>query len=196
MTRLKYLLLVMLLLVLYVPGVGADMYQWVDENGVRHFSNLQAPAGTQVESRTELKSSGAKAPGRSAREVAIIKETDAANQQREIDAAAAKDQKAKQAAIDAKKAEQEALGESISKKRRYIKRRGKTDINKLKRIDQQLEALRKDPNADPEKIKALEEEYQETKDNFIRKSGRGRKGTKEEVRRYQELEQEIQEIEK
>jgi len=63
-------------------------------------------------------------------------------------------------------------------------------------MDQELDALRKDPNADPKKIKALEEEYQETKDKFIYKSGRGRKGTKDEVKRYKELEQEIQELEK
>jgi len=195
MTHIKYLPLV--LLIVFLPiGATANMYQWVDENGVRHFSNLQAPAGTAVETKQELKSSGADAQERSAREAAIIKETEAANQQREIDAATAKEKKAHQEALDAKKAEKEALGESISKKRRYIKRRGKTDINKLKRMDQELDALRKDPNADPKKIKALEEEYQETKDKFIYKSGRGRKGTKDEVKRYKELEQEIQELEK
>jgi len=195
MIRIKTLPLV--LLIVFLPMVAAaNMYQWVDENGVRHFSNLQAPAGTPVETKKEIKSSGTKTQGRSAREAAIIKETEAANQQREKDAATAKEQKARQDAIDAKKAEKEALGESISKKRRYIKRRGKSDINKLKRIDQELEALRKNPNADPKKIKALEEEYQETKDKFIHKSGRGRKGTKAEVQRYKELEQEIQELEK
>jgi len=195
MTRIKYLPLV-LLIVLLPTLTAAEMYQWIDEKGVRHFSNEPPPAGTQAESYQEIKSRDTDVQSRKEREAAIIKETEAANQQREIDAAAAKDQKARQDAIDAKKAEQEELGESISRKRRYVKRRGKTDINKLKRIDAELDALRKDPNADPQKIKALEEEYQETKDKFLYKSGRGRKGTKDEVRRYRELEQEIQEIEK
>jgi len=195
MTRINYLPLV--LLVVLLPAVtAAEMYQWVDEKGVRHFSNEPPPAGTRAESYREVKSRDTDVQSRKEREAAIIKETEAANQQREMDAAAAKQKKARNEAIDAKKAEKEALGESISKKRRYIKRRGKTDINKLRRIDQELEALRKDPNADPKKIKALEEEYQETKDKFIHKSGRGRKGTKDEVRRYRELEQEIQELEK
>lgn len=195
MTRINYLPLVLLIILLPVVA-AAEMYQWVDEKGVRHFSNEPPPTGTRAESYYEIKSRDTEAQSRQEREAAIIKETEAANQQREIDAAAAKEKKARQDAIDAKKAEKEALGESISKKRRYIKRRGKTDINKLKRIDQELEALRKDPNADPEKIKALEEEYQETKDKFIYKSGRGRKGTKEEIKRYQELEQEIEKLEK
>jgi len=195
MTRVKTLPLV-LLLILWPVVTAAEMYQWVDEKGVRHFSNDPPPAGTQAESYREIKSKDTDVQSRKEREAAIIKETEAANQQREKDAATAKEQKARQEAIDAKKAEKEALGESISKKRRYIKRRGKTDINKLKRIDQELEALRKNPNADPKKIKALEEEYQEIKDKFIHKSGRGRKGTKAEVQRYKELEQEIQELEK
>jgi len=195
MTRINYLPLV-ILIVLLPTLAAAEMYQWVDEKGVRHFSNDPPPAGIQAESYREIKSSDTDDQSRKEREAAIVKETEAANQQREIDAAAAKDQKARQDAIDAKKAEKEELGESISRKRRYIKRRGKTDINKLKRIDAELDALRNDPNADPEKIKALEEEYQETKDKFLYKSGRGRKGTKDEVKRYRELEQEIQELEK
>jgi len=195
MTRINYLPLV-LLIVLLPTLTAAEMYQWVDEKGVRHFSNDPPPAGTQAESYQEIKSSDSDVQSRKEREAAIIKETEAANQQREIDAAAAKEQKARQDAIDTKKAEKEELGESISRKRRYIKRRGKTDINKLKRIDAELDALRKDPNADPEKIKALEEEYRETEDKFLHKSGRGRKGTRDEVRRYRELEQEIQELKK
>lgn len=195
MKRINYLPLV--LLIVFIPMVAAaDVYQWVDENGVRHFSNLQAPAGTPVDSEREIKSSGTETQERSAREAAIIKETEAANQQREIDAATAKEQKAQQEAIDAKKAEQEALGESISRKRRYIKRRGKSDINKLRRLDAEIETLKKDKNADPKKIQALQEEYDEARMKFIQKSGRGRKGTKAEVQRYLELEKELQEIEK
>ena len=43
----------------------------------------------------------------------------------------------------------------------------------------------------PEKIKALEEELEETKNKFYQKSGRGRKGTREEVQRKQALDEEI-----
>ena len=68
--------------------------------------------------------------------------------------------------LDGLKREQEALGEDIAKKRRYVKRRGKTDINKIKRLNAEIEALKQSPNPDPEKIKELEAEVQETKEKF------------------------------
>ena len=192
MTRIKYLLLVILIVCLpYIAG--AEMYQWVDGAGVKHYANSPPPEGTNADSSWgEVKSSGAEDDDLKAREAAIVKEADAANRQKEIDAASARQEKADQEKLDGLKMEQEALGESISKKRRYVKRRGKTDINKIKRLNAEIEALKKDKNADPEKIKELEAEVQETKDKFYTKSGRGRKGTKQEVERHYQLEMEIE----
>ena len=169
------------------------MYQWVDDAGVKHYSNSPPPEGIQAESSWgEMKGGGADDQDLKSREAAIIKEREAANRQKEIDAAAAKQEKASQEALDAKKAEQEALGDSIRKKRRYVKRRGKTDINKIVRLSAEIEALKKDKSADPEKIRELEAEVQETKEKFYLKSGRGRKGTREEVERYYQLQMEIE----
>ncbi len=196
MTRLTYLSLVVLIVCL--PSIaGAEMYQWVDSQGVKHYTNSPPPEGTSADSSWgEIKSSGADDSDLGAREAAIIKETDAANRQAEIDAAAADKKAARQGELDAKKAELKALADSISSKRRYVKRRGKTDINKIKRLNEEIAVLKKDPNADPEKIKSLEEEVEEIKDGFYHKSGRGRKGVADEVERYRQLEIEIEAMEK
>ena len=196
MTRFTYLPLVVLIVCL--PCIaGAEMYQWVDDKGVKHYANSPPPEGVKAKSSwDEVQTGAVDAQDRKTREAAIIKETEAANRQAEIDTAAARKQKASQAALDAKKAELKALGESIASKRRYVKRRGKTDINKLKRLDEEIAALKKDPSADPAKIKSLEEEAEKTRQKFYGKSGRGRKGTKEEVVRYRQLELEIEAMEK
>jgi hypothetical protein len=192
MRLLKYLPLV-ILSVFLAHIAGAEMYHWVDSQGVKHYTNSPPPEESRTGSSWgEIKSSGADDLDLKAREAAIIKEAEAANRQTEIDAAAAKQEKASQEALDAKKAEQEALGESISQKRRYIHRRGKTNINKIKRLNAEIEVLKKDKNADPERIKELEAEVQETKEKIYFKSGRARKGTKQEIERHYQLELEIE----
>lgn len=195
MTRLKHLPLVVLIVLLpYIAG--AEMYQWVDGAGVKHYSNDPPPAGTTADSTWgEIKASGAGDSDLKAREAAIVKETESANRQRGIDAAAANQEKASKEALDAKRAELKALGERIASKRRYVKRRGKTDINKIQRLNGEIAALKKDPNADPGKIKNLETEVAEIKDKFYQKSGRGRKGVADDVERYHQLELEIEAME-
>jgi hypothetical protein len=191
MTRLTYLPLVFLIVML--PCIaGAEMYQWVDQQGVRHYSNTPPPEGTRAQnSWREIKSGGDKSSDLKAREAAIVEETEAANRQAEVDAAAAREEAARKAKLEALKQEQREVGESIVRKRRYVKRRGKTDINKIVRLTEEIETLKKDPNADPAKIKQLEEEVWETKEKFYRKSGRGRKGTRQAVERHFQLEMEI-----
>ena len=192
MTRLTVLPLIVLIVLL--PCIaGAEMYQWVDDQGVKHYANTPPADGVPAQSSwNEIQSGEDAGQDLKARETAIIKETEAANRQAEIDAAATKEEKARQEKLERLEAEKEALGESISRKRRYVKRRGKTDINKINRLNHEIEALKKDPAADPEKIKELEAEVQATKEKFYRKSGRGRKGTRQEVERYYQLELEIQ----
>lgn len=192
MTRMKYLLLVILIVCLPY-NAGAEMYQWVDEDGTKHFTNSPPPEGINADKSTvEIKSGETEDQDLKAREAAIIKEAEASQRQAEIDAEKARQEKADQEKLDGLKKEQEALGESISKKRRYVKRRGKTDINKINRLNREIEALKKDKNADPEKINELEAEVQETKEKFYTKSGRGRKGTKQEVERHYQLQMEIE----
>jgi len=192
MRLLKYLPLVILSVCL-AHIAGAEMYQWVDNQGIKHYTNSPPPEEARTGSSWgEIKAGEAGDSDLKAREAAIIKEAEAASRQKEIDAAAAKQEKARKEALDAKKAEQEALGESISKKRRYLHRRGKTNINKIKRLNAEIEALKKDKNTDPERIKELEAEVQETKEKIYHKSGRARKGTKQEIERHYQLELEIE----
>ncbi len=196
MKRLRYLLLVVLGVLLPLVA-GAEMYQWVDDKGVRHYTNSPPPEGVSADrSWGEIKSDDKAGRAQKEQEAKIIKEAEAANRQAKVDAESARQKKVRDEALDAKKAEREALGDSISRKRRYIKRRGKTEINEIKRLDGEIEALKKDKNADPEKIKELEAEMQETKEKVYHKSGRARKGTKEEIERYRQLDEEIREDKK
>ncbi len=196
MKRLRYLPLVVLGVLLPLV-VGAEMYQWVDDKGVRHYTNSPPPEGVSADrSWGEIKSDDKAGRAQKEQEAKIIKEAEAANRQAISGAEAARQKKARDEALDAKKVERDELGESISKKRRYIKRRGKTEINEIKRLDGEIEALKKDKNADPEKIKELEAEMQETKEKVYHKSGRARKGTKEEIQRYRQLDEEIREDKK
>ncbi len=196
MKRLRYLPLVVL--GVFLPLVaGAEMYQWVDDKGVKHYTNSPPPVGVSADrSWGEIKSDEKASQTQKEQEAKIIKEAEAANRQAKVDAESARQKKARDEALDAKKAEKEELGDSISRKRRYIKRRGKTEINEIKRLDGEIEALKKDKNADPEKIKELEAEMQETKEKVYHKSGRARKGTKEEIERYRQLDEEIREDKK
>ena len=196
MKRLRYLPLVILGVLLPLLA-GAEMYQWVDDKGVRHYSNSPPAEGIKADrSWGETKYDEKKGQAQKDKDAAIVREAEAANRQAEAEAGAAKQEKAQQEALDTKKAEQEALGESISRKRRYIKRRGKSDINKIKRLNEEIAELKKNKNTDPEKIKELEAEVEEVKDKFYHKSGRGRKGTKEEIERYRQLDEEIRDDKK
>ncbi len=190
----QLLILLLVALGVFMPLVaGAEMYQWVDEKGVKHFSNSPPPEGVTADrTRDEIKYDKAADEAGNAEKERIVKEVEAANRQAEKDAVVAKEQKARQEALDAKKAEQAELRESVISKRRYIKRRGKTDINKLIRLNEEIEALQKDKNADPEKIRELEEEAEEVREKFYQKSGRGRKGTKDEIQELHRLREEIE----
>ena len=49
MTRIKYLLLIILIVCLpYIAG--AETYQWVDGAGVKHYANSPPPEGTNADS--------------------------------------------------------------------------------------------------------------------------------------------------
>jgi len=195
MKRLRYLPLVVLGVLLPLLA-GAEMYQWVDGKGVRHYSNSPPPEGIKAGSSWgEVKYDEKADQANKEKTAEIVREAEAANRQAEVEAETAKQKNTRQEALDAKKAEKEALGESITRKRRYIKRRGRTDINKIKRLDEEIAELKKNKNADPEKIKELEAEVEETKEKFYHKSGRGRKGTKEEIERYRQLDEELREHE-
>jgi len=194
MSRLKYLPLI--ILGVFLPYIaGAEMYQWVDAGGVKHYSNTAPPQGIQADSAwAEIKTTTAEDASLDARKAAILEEVEAANRQGEADAKRAKQEKALQEALDARVQEQKALEDSIYRKRRYLKRRGKTDVRKIKRLENEIQALRQNKNANPEKIKRLEAEYEATKKKIYRQAERGRKGTRQEVQRYQELEAEVPEI--
>nr|WP_320190566.1 thermonuclease family protein [uncultured Desulfobacter sp.] len=51
--RLAIQLLMTVLMVLSVSHARCDVYSWVDENGVRHFSNVSLPYGEQATQRPE-----------------------------------------------------------------------------------------------------------------------------------------------
>ena len=48
--------IIVLLIAFWINQANAELYKWVDENGVTHFSNTLPPANSEVETKAEAKS--------------------------------------------------------------------------------------------------------------------------------------------
>jgi len=48
--------IIVLLIAFWINQANAELYKWVDENGVTHFSNTLPPANGEVETKAEAKS--------------------------------------------------------------------------------------------------------------------------------------------
>lgn len=48
--------IIVLLLAFWINQANAELYKWVDANGVTHFSNTLPPANSEVETKAEAKS--------------------------------------------------------------------------------------------------------------------------------------------
>jgi len=176
---------------------AAQVYQWTDANGVKHYSNTAPPEGADLENVEKEIATDPEASRRKAeREAAVIRESEAMDRQRD----AADREKASQAkaqkAIEEKQAELDAVGEKVWNKRKYLKRHGRQDINAYRRLGDEIEALKADPTADPQKIKSLEAERAALKEKIYTKPRRSRKGARGDVLEYQQIERELNTLKK
>ena len=184
--------------VLAVPVLcAAQVYQWTDENGVKHFSNEPPPEGVQVDQvKSEIQYDQAADQANRARNEAELKNfQDEQRRQQEAEAEAEK-AKAAQEAIDAKERELYEAGDTIVRKRRYLGRRGRQWIQEAQRLSDELRELKNDPNADPNQISMKEAQLEDAKQRIVGagQNYRTRKGLGDDIERYRELDAELKEM--
>ncbi len=171
---------------------AAQVYQWTDANGVKHYSNTAPPEGADLESvEKEIATDPGASRRKAEKEAAAIQESEAMDRQRDAADREAAQEQAHQEALEEKQAELDAAGEKVWNKRKYLYRRGRQDINAYKRLGDEIEALKADPTADPQKINSLEAERETLKQKIYDTPRRSRKGASGDVLEYQQIEREL-----
>jgi len=191
----RYGIPVLCVLLLSVLPLQAELRQWTDEKGVKHFSNKkELPDGVSVERAYEEKESRPVQP--QPRRRALPGTGTNAGQQTIHHQSPAPKKEAVLKEIRTRKARQRELFERIYTKRRYVKRQGKTDIERIRRLNSQIEALEKKGAVDPARLKQLEAERTAAKERLFNENLRTRKGVGEDIQEYKKIEDEIAELKK
>ncbi len=190
----RFCILVFFALMLSALPAGAELRQWTDENGVKHFSNLEdLPEGVSVERSIEEKKShpGEQPPHRRTTPATRPKpKTNQAYQPRsKPDKATALKE------IRIREAKQRDLFDRIYTKRRYVKRHGKQDIDRIRRLNTEIETLEKS-GTNSASIQQLKKERAAAKERLFNENLRTRKGVGEDIQEYKKLETEIAELQK
>jgi hypothetical protein len=190
----RYGIPVLLILLLAALPAGAELRQWTDENGVKHFSNKEdLPEDASVERSFEEKEShpGERRPYRTTTPATRSKSrTNQAYQSR-----SKPDRATILKEIRIREAKQRDLFDRIYTKRRYVKRHGKQDIDRIRRLNAEIDALEKS-GADSANLKQLKEERAASEMRLFNENLRTRKGVGEDIKEYQEIKNEIAGLEK
>lgn len=190
----RYGIPVLFTLLLAVLPVGAELRQWTDENGVKHFSNKEdLPEGAAVERSFEEKE-------RSPEERRQYRKTAPATRSKrsshQVYQSRPKPDKATiLKEIRTREAKQRDLFERIYAKRRYVKRHGKQDIDLIRRLNGEIEALEK-TGTDSARLKQKQGERAAAKERLFNENLRTRKGVGEDIQKYKKIEDEIAELKK
>ncbi len=191
-----YFVLVTIILALAVPPANAELRQWTDEKGVKHFSNQkELPGGVSAERAWEEKEShpGAKHLRQKPSPYTRPQAQPGTAPQKRINAGL--ESKAKiLKEISIREARLRELFDKIYTKRRYVKRQGKKDIDRIRRLEGEIEALEKSSTVDSGKIKQLEEERDAAKGRLFNENLRTRKGVGEDIQEYKKIEAEIKKL--
>jgi len=182
-------------LLLAAMPAGAELRQWTDEHGVKHFSNKkELPEGVSVERSYEEKEGSVAAP--------VYRRKPAQTVQPRSKPPKAKqpksryDRKKVRAQIRALEGKKETVFERIYSKRRYVKRQGKKDIDRIRRLDSEIKALEQGGSPDTGTLQKLTNERNAAKERLFNDNLRTRKGVGEDIREYRQLEKEIADLQK
>jgi hypothetical protein len=185
----------LLLLVLAVGPAAAELRQWTDENGVKHFSNKEKlPPGVSVERAYEEKESRAVEKSRPQSAVP------GTQQRREQERVKPPLTPAQQAAIFKqirdREARQREVFERIYSLRRYVKHNGKAAIEAIRRLNGEIAALEKSAKADSGAIDRLKEERAAAQKRLYNENLRTRKGLGQAIAKHKQLGEEIKALKK
>ena len=184
----------LLTLVLSVSPAAAELRQWTDENGVKHFSNkADLPEGVSVERSIEEKEShpGEQPPHRRTAPVYRSQPKPGQTYQPRTKPDMATILKE----IRTREANQSEIFDRIYTKRRYAKRHGKQDIDSIRRLNGEIEALEKS-GTDPGRLTQLKTERAAAKERLFNENLRTRKGLGDDIQEYKQIEEEIAELKK
>ena len=184
--------LIVCVLILSVLPAGAEVRQWTDENGVKHYSNKkELPDGVSAERAFEEKA-GRPAPPQPRRKP-LPDTRKPSGQQTIYQQRPDKPKEAVLREIRTREARLRELFERIYTKRRYVKRQGKKDIARIRRLNSEIEALAK-KGTDPARMKQLKNERAAAKERLFNENLRTRKGVGADIQEYKRIEAEIAEL--
>jgi len=187
---------VLALLFITAPA-GAELRQWTDEHGVKHFSNKnELPEGVSVERSYEEKESAVDAPVRRRNPAPAVRPQSKPHKSKQPQLKPSYERKKIRAQILALEKKQDTLFESIYSKRRYVKRQGKKNIDRIRRLDAEIKALAASGSPDPGTLEKLKDERDAAKEQLFNENLRTRKGVGEDIRKYKKIEEEIDALRK
>jgi len=188
------ILLGLLIVVLVVSPLSAQVYKWVDKNGVTRYSDSPPPdGGKDYETREEIAYDEEADRARTADDKRAVEEytqMKAQEEQLEKQMEEAKAQEAEAEKIDAIKAEQEKIKEELATKTRHIRGRARRDLLRLRNIEKQLAALPDAPE-NAAKRAELEAEKQSAIESLMQHKRYFQAGGRQLVQEYEELEKEL-----
>jgi hypothetical protein len=193
-----YFVMATIILFLAVLPASAELRQWTDEKGVKHFSNQkELPGDVSVERSWEEKESRPDAERSYQNPSPYTRPQSGPGTTKQKKANPGFESKADiLIKIRSRKENLKELFERIYTKRRYVKRQGKKDIDRIRRLEGEIEALEKSGTADSGRIKQLKEESDAAKERLFNENLRTRKGVGEDIREYKKIEAEIKALQK
>ncbi len=169
---------------LIVWPVGAELRQWTDEKGVKHFSNRKdLPGGVQAERSWEEKESHLES---GQPQWQTPSDSGEAYQHKPADA-----ETSTLMEISRREARLKEIFEEIYAKRRYVKRQGKKDIERIRRLDAEIAQLEKSGETGATQIEPLKQEMDDAKERLFNDNLRTRKGVGDNIQEYKKVEAEI-----
>jgi hypothetical protein len=178
-----------------VSAVQAEMYHWIDENGVKHYSNEAPPVGSGAyRSQKEIKYDAAKDRARTADDDRAVKKfVEKKEREEKVRAEEEKAAEARQKNIEKENLESEkaAVVEEIRKKKRYFNGKSRRHLQALQNINKELADL-KQAGGDKGKLEELEAEKKRLV-NLLVKDKRYFQGNRALLREYEEIDKALQE---
>ena len=191
------IILLGILIILFISSpVGAQVYKWVDENGVTRYSDSPPPEGVEsYETEDEIAYDEAADKARTEDDARAVEEYNQMKaQQEELDKQMeeAKAQEADAERIEAIKAEQQKVEEELATKSRHIRGRARRDLKNLRYYESQL-ASTPDTPENAEKRAELEAQKQAAIERLLQHKRYFQAGGRQLAQEWEDLEKELQE---
>jgi len=194
--KIQTILLGILFTLLISSPVGAQVYKWVDENGVTRYSNSPPPEGVEnyeTESEIEYDEDADRARTQDDKQaVEAYSEQKARGEDQEQKAEEAKAQEAEAEKVEAIKSEQEKVEEELAEKTRRIRGRARRDLKNLRYYEGQLAQLPDTPE-NAEKRAELEAQKQAAIERLMQHKRYFQGGGRQLAQEWEDLEKELKE---